>query len=267
MRRAVLTIRAKEGNMPWNPKEATTRPPVDERKFVSPVIEEVITETKKKLKDNELAAIFENCFPNTLDTTVTTSIINGKPDTFIITGDIDAMWLRDSSAQVWPYLPYTAKDEKLTTLFHGLIGRQARCILIDAYANAYMRDPTAKTDNQWAQDDQTEMRCGVYERKWEIDSLCYPIRLAHGYWKETGDKKPFDDEWRLAMRTVVATFKMQQRKNGDGPYHFFRKSEHALSNNGYGAPTKKVGMIHCGFRPSDDACKWPFLIPISASAT
>ena len=240
------------------------RPPVAERKFVSPAIEQVITQTKKKLKDKQLAVLFETCFPNTLDTTVTISIINGKPDTFIITGDIDAMWLRDSSAQVWPYLPYAAKDKALTQLFQGLIGRQARCILLDPYANAYMRDPTATTHLEWSQSDDTDMKPGVAERKWEIDSLCYPIRLAHGYWKATSDNTPFDDEWRQAMHTVVATFKTQQRKTDQGPYRFLRKatsSNEMMPLNGYGAPTKKVGMIHSGFRPSDDACVLPFLIP------
>ncbi|ESQ94613.1 hypothetical protein ABENE_00540 [Asticcacaulis benevestitus DSM 16100 = ATCC BAA-896] len=244
------------------------RPPVVERKFVSPAIEQVISQTKKKLKDKQLATLFETCFPNTLDTTVTTSVImtesGAKPDTFIITGDIDAMWLRDSSAQVWPYLTYAAKDKALTTLFHGLIGRQARCILLDPYANAYMRDPTAKTNIEWSQSDDTDMKPGVAERKWEIDSLCYPIRLAHGYWKATSDTTPFDDAWRQAMRTVVATFKTQQRKTDQGPYRFLREatsSSEMMPLNGYGAPTKKVGLIHSGFRPSDDACVLPFLIP------
>jgi meiotically up-regulated gene 157 (Mug157) protein len=240
------------------------RPPVGKRKFVSPAIEQVITQTKKKLKDKSLAALFETCFPNTLDTTVTTSVINGKPDTFIITGDIDAMWLRDSSAQVWPYLPYAARDKALTQLFQGLIGRQARCILIDPYANAFMRDPAAKSNLEWSQADDTEMKPGVAERKWEIDSLCYPIRLAHGYWKATGDTTPFDSEWRQAMQTVVKTFQTQQRKTDPGPYRFMRKaasSNEMMPLNGYGAPTKKVGLIHSGFRPSDDACVLPFLIP------
>jgi uncharacterized protein len=240
------------------------RPPSIKRNFISKVIDDVIDDLTKKLrgeKKDKLATLFENCFPNTLDSTVTAIAAMAKLDTFIITGDINAMWLRDSSAQVWPYLPYAAKDATLTTLFHGLIGRQARCILIDPYANAYMWDPTKPTDNQWAKDDKTDMKLGVFERKWEIDSLCYPIRLAHGYWKATGDKTPFDGEWREAMGVVVKTFKEQQRKNNPGPYSFWRKSEGALINDGYGAETNKVGLIHSGFRPSDDACEYPFLIP------
>lgn len=228
--------------------------------YVSPAIEKVIADTKKTLKDKELAALFENCFPNTLDTTVTVTTVGGKPDTFLITGDIDAIWLRDSSAQVWPYLPYAAKDEKLTILFQGLIGRQARCILLDPYANAFLQDSKAMSSFSWVKEGETEMKPGVAERKWEIDSLCYPIRLAHGYWKATRDHAPFDAEWRDAMQLVVKTFQEQQRKSDDGPYRFQREDA-MLPNNGYGAPTKKVGMIHSGFRPSDDPCVYPFLIP------
>ena len=86
------------------------------RNFTSTAIEDKIVEVKQFLgADSELAWMFENCFPNTLDTTVRTAYINGKPDTFVITGDIPAMWLRDSSAQVWPYLPFAKSDAKLKT--------------------------------------------------------------------------------------------------------------------------------------------------------
>jgi len=229
-------------------------------KYTSPAIETVIARTTAALKDKDLARLFENCFPNTLDTTVTVS----EGDAFVITGDIDAMWLRDSSAQVWPYLPYAKGDDALTTLFRGLIRRQARCILIDPYANAFMPDPGQKSNLEWAQDDLTDMVPGVAERKWEIDSLCYPVRLAHGYWKATGDTAPFDTTWQQAARTIVKTFRDQQRLHGNGPYHFQRKAANPVDTlplNGYGAPTKKVGLIHAGFRPSDDACVYPFNIP------
>ncbi len=238
----------------------SARPAPADRKFASPAVEACIAATKAKIHDPDLAVLFENCFPNTLDTTVTVS----DGDSFVITGDIDAMWLRDSSAQVWPYLPMAKGDDALTTLFRGLIARQARSILIDPYANAFMRDPTAKTDLVWALDDDTDMAAGVAERKWEIDSLCFPMRLAHGYWQATGDTTPFDDTWRGAAELVLKTFREQQRKDGDGPYHFQRKAANPVDTlplNGYGAPTKKVGLIHAGFRPSDDACVYPFNIP------
>ena len=101
-------------------------------------------------------------------------------------------------------------------MFRGLIGRQARCILLDPYANAFLPDPTSKKPLSWAVDDLTDMRPGVAERKWEVDSLCYCIRLAHGYWKATGDTAPFDKEWTQAMRLVVATFANSSENKGRG---------------------------------------------------
>ncbi|URX62957.1 glycoside hydrolase family 125 protein [Luteibacter anthropi] len=246
------------------PRFVSKRPPVERRKFTSPAVEALIVAAKKKIADPELAWLFENCFPNTLDTTVEVGRLDGFEDTFVVTGDIDAMWLRDSSAQVWPYLPLAAKDEALRKLFRGLIRRQSRCISIDPYANAFLPDPKAKSTLDWAQADDTDMRPGVAERKWEIDSLCYPVRLAHGYWQTTGDREPFDDSWREASKLIVRTFREQQRKDGPGPYHFQRQSPHPSESQflkGYGNPTRPVGMIHQMFRPSDDATLYPFNIP------
>ena len=246
------------------PRFPTKRPPLAKRKFVSESVEALIASTKKKIADPELAWIFENCFPNTLDTTVELGKLDGYEDTFVVTGDIDAMWLRDSSAQVWPYLPLTAKDEKLRKLFRGLIRRQSRCISIDPYANAFLPDPRGKSELDWAQADHTDMRPGVAERKWEIDSLCYPVRLAHGYWQTTGDREPFDESWRAATQLIVKTFREQQRKDGHGPYHFQRTSPKPTESqflDGYGQPTRPVGLIHAMFRPSDDATVYPFNIP------
>lgn len=245
-------------------KFVSHRPPLGQRKFTSPAVEKAIAQTKAKIGDPELAWLFENCYPNTLDTTVQVGTLHGKPDTFIVTGDIDAMWMRDSSAQVWPYVPLAAHDESLRRLFRGLIRRHAVCIAIDPYANAFMPDPRAKSTLTWAQQDATDMRPGVAERKWEIDSLCYPIRLANAYWKATGDRQPFDDDWRAAMHTVVDTFRVQQRKHGPGPYHFQRPSANPTDTQflgGFGNPTRPVGLIHAMFRPSDDACVYPLFIP------
>ncbi|MFO7768024.1 MAG: glycoside hydrolase family 125 protein, partial [bacterium] len=210
--------------------------------------------------DPELAWLFENCFPNTLDTTVEFSTREGKPDTFVITGDIEAMWLRDSSAQVWPYLPLARQDPALRELLEGVIRRQTRCIHIDPYANAFNREPG---ESPWA-DDLTEMQPMLHERKWEVDSLCYPIRLAYGYWKSTGDTAPFDAEWKGAMERVLETFTTQQRKEGRGPYRFQRVTgwqTDTVPGAGWGNPIRPVGLIVSIFRPSDDAATFPFLVP------
>lgn len=237
------------------------RVPESQRKFKSPAVEKLVADIKKNIGNKEIAWLFENCFPNTLDTTVDFEIINGKPDTFVITGDIDAMWLRDSSAQVWPYLTLMKQDKNLQELIKGVINRQVKCILKDPYANAFYKDESRVSE--W-KDDKTLMLPGVHERKWEIDSLCYPIRLAYGYWKETGDTSPFDTDWQQAMQLVVKTFKEQQRLENNGPYKFERTTSWATDGvplGGYGYPTKKTGLIHAMFRPSDDATVFPFNIP------
>ncbi|MGH8147587.1 MAG: glycoside hydrolase family 125 protein, partial [Rhodanobacteraceae bacterium] len=247
-----------------SPRFASKRPPLAQRKFTSPAVEREIARIESKIGDPKLRWLFGNCYPNTLDTTVHVGTLDGKPDTFIVTGDIDAMWLRDSSAQVWPYLALAAHDEALQRLYRGLIHRHARCIAIDPYANAFMADPRARTNLPWAQHDDTDMQPGVAERKWEIDSLCWTIRLAHGYWQATGDRVPFDDNWRTAMRAVLVTFREQQRKQGPGPYHFQRQAASptdTLALGGYGWPAKPVGLIYSMFRPSDDACKYPLFVP------
>lgn len=236
------------------------RPPLADRKFTSEAIEDVIIKTKKTIPDKQLGWLFENCFPNTLDTTVDFEMINGKPDTYVITGDIDAMWLRDSSAQVWPYLPFIKEDKKLQELIKGVINRQTKCILLDPYANAFYKDPNKISE--W-KNDLTDMKPGIHERKWEIDSLCYPIRLANKYWQLTGDASCFDNDWLEAMRKVLQTFTEQQRKNGEGPYTFQRTTSWATDGvplSGYGYPVKPVGLICSMFRPSDDATIFPFLI-------
>jgi len=236
------------------------RPEKAKRKFTSPLVEETIQRVKNTIKDPELAWMFENCYPNTLDTTVQFSMKNGRPDTFVITGDIHAMWLRDSSAQVWPYVQFANKDEKLKQLLAGVINRQTQCILIDPYANAFNDGPTG---SQWEKD-LTKMRPELHERKWEIDSLCYPIRLAYGYWKKTGDVSCFNKSWKKAMKLVVQTFKEQQRKKNHGPYKFQRMTavqSDTVAGGGYGNPINPTGLICSTFRPSDDSTIFSFLVP------
>lgn len=237
------------------------RPLPGKRRFTSPAVDVLIEEIKSKIGDKELGWMFENCFPNTLDTTVFYNELNGLPDTYVITGDIDAMWQRDSSAQVNPYLLLCAKDEKLSKMVEGLIHRQNRNILLDPYANAFYKDE--KQISQW-KNDKTEMKPGVHERKWELDSLCYCIRLAYTYWKLTGNTAMLNEQWYSAMQLAVQTMQVQQRKTDKGPYHFQRSGgggNDTLQGNGFGQPVKPTGMICSAFRNSDDACTYLYNIP------
>jgi meiotically up-regulated gene 157 (Mug157) protein len=242
------------------------RPATGQRRFVSDAVEAKIVEVKRTIADPELAWLFENCLPNTLDTTVTFGMHENRPDTYVITGNINAMWLRDSTAQVTPYLPLAREDRKLKDMIAGVINRQTRCILIDPYANSF--DFGAKAC-PWGENDKPPIRAELCERKWEIDSLCYPVRLAHAYWKTTGDASCFHADWKQATRRTVQTFRDEQRKKAPGSYTFQRITDNPIDTvpfGGRGNPTRSVGLIHSGFRPSDDACIYPFLIPSNSFA-
>ena len=258
----ILTLAAC-GNPPQEQtaKLYTDRPPVEERAFVSPAVDAAIETIAAQITHPKLAEMFRKCFPNTLDTTVHyAEDEDGRPDTYVYTGDIPAMWLRDSGAQVWPYLAYVNEDEGLRKMIAGVINRQFKCILIDPYANAFNVKPVGPADKT----DYPEPGPYVFERKWEIDSHCYPVRLAYAYWKKTGDTSVFGDLWMNTAKTILATFKEQQRKEGHGSYIFLRETDRQLDTKcvvGQGNPVKPVGLIASAFRPSDDATTFEFLIP------
>lgn len=237
------------------------RPAEGERLFTSEKIEQVIDDVTSQLTNPKLALMFRNCFPNTLDTTVHfREDKDGNPDTFVYTGDIHAMWLRDSGAQVWPYVQFAAQDEHLRRMIAGVINRQFLSITIDPYANAFNDGPTG---GHWMTDG-TDMNPNDHERKWEIDSQCYPIRLAHEYWKVTGDTSVFGEKWIDGMKAILATLREQQRKEGHGSYRFTRVTDRQLDTkccNGMGNPVKPCGLIASSFRPSDDATTFEFLVP------
>ena len=254
---ATLPVLADNGHFP---PLVSQRPAEADRAFRSVAVDSCIAAVKCQLTNPYLAWLFENCLPNTLDTTV--EFCDGGDDTFIITGDIPAMWLRDSGAQVWPYLRFVGTDAKLRGMVRGLLRRQFRCILIDPYANAFTFSPDSMSPS-WSKD-YTQMRPGVFERKYELDSHCYVLRLAHGYWKASGDASVFDNLWEETLRTVLRTMREQQRKDGTTPYKFMR-STHAMhdtqSNYGLGHPAKPCGLIVSSFRPSDDCTLLPYLVP------
>ena len=237
----------------------TNRPATADRLFVSTAIEREIKKVKSLLTNPKLAWMFENCFPNTLDTTVHfEKDENGKNDTFVYTGDIHAMWLRDSGAQVWPYVQFVNEDKHLKDMIEGVIRRQFKCINIDPYANAFNKDPIPDEENEYITD-RTRMTPLHHERKWELDSPCYPVRLAYEFWKKTGDTSVFDEIWVEAAHNIVATLKDQQRKEGLGQYSFIRAGGEL--HGGYGSPVNPVGLVACNFRPSDDYTVLLFLVP------
>jgi meiotically up-regulated gene 157 (Mug157) protein len=245
------------------------RPSPAKRCFTSPAIEKVIIDISSRIKDPELAWLFANCFPNTLDTTVDHGTdAKGKPDTFVITGDIDAMWLRDSTNQVWPYLAFVKKDPALARLIEGVVRRQTRCVLLDPYANAFFKDGTR--ESEW-KSDKTEMRPGVHERKYELDSLCAVLRLSCGYHAATDDTAPFDAKWIRAVRLIIDTIEAQQAGLGEpdyAAYSFARSGIQPIDTVpfGCGHPAARCGLSKSPFRPSDDAHHLPFLIPANAMA-
>jgi meiotically up-regulated gene 157 (Mug157) protein len=249
-----------QGVCPTDAIRKTNRPDADKRLFHSKAVEKQIQFVQKLLTNARLSWMFTNCFPNTIDTTVHLSMIDGVPDTFVYTGDIHAMWLRDSGAQVFPYVQLCSKDKELKTMIAGVLNRQFKCINIDPYANAFNMGPTG---SDWDKD-ETKMLPDLHERKWEIDSLCYPLRLAYQYWKETGDTSVFNEVWLKAVTNILKTFKDQQRKEGHGSYSFLRVTNRALdtvTNGGWGNPVKPVGLIASTFRPSDDATTFLYLVP------
>ena len=240
------------------------RPSEGNRLFTSEVVELKIQDIKAMLVNPKIAWMFENCYPNTLDTTVHFDEGGnaGRGDTFIYTGDIPAMWLRDSGAQVWPYVRYAAVDPNMRKMIAGTIIRQFKFICMDPYANAFNDGPTGEGHT----DDKTGERPNknVFERKWEIDSHCYPIRLAYAYWKTTGDTSVFDEEWLDAIELTLKVFKDQQRKKGHGDYFFLRETDRQFDTKccvGKGNPVKPCGLIASSFRPSDDATTFEFLVP------
>lgn len=199
---------------------------------------------------------FNAAFANTLLTTVKRQ---EDGTTFMLTGDIPAMWLRDSTAQVRPYLVIAKEDEDLADMIAGLVKKQFFYINIDPYANAFNETPNGAGH----QTDDTKMNDWIWERKYEIDSLCYPVQLAYLLYKNTGRHDQFNQDFIEGVKKILEVFKVEQDHN-QSPYTFIRdtnRPEDTLINEGRGAEVVPTGMTWSGFRPSDDACKYGYLVP------
>lgn len=219
------------------------------------------TEDKLKALKPEVLPLFRRCYLNTLESTVA-PLDDGT--TFVITGDIPAMWLRDSTAQVHPYIRLAAEDAAIRRLVNGLIRRQAKYLLIDPYANAFNCAP----NGHGHQTDKTQMNSWVWERKFELDSLCYPVQLLRDYVETTGDMDIFDATVHSMLQTIVTTMQIEQSHDERSPYIFERRgrASDTLPFGGRGRRTNVTGMVWSGFRPSDDACAFGYLIPANMFA-
>jgi meiotically up-regulated gene 157 (Mug157) protein len=211
----------------------------------------------------ELAELFTSCYLNTLETTVE---LLEDGTAFVLTGDIPAMWLRDSTAQVMPYVPLAARDDDVRDLARGLIRRQARYVDLDPYANAFNREPTGPA----LPDDRPVPGPWVWERKFELDSLCYPLALWDAYWAATQDVAAFDASVRAMAWAIVELLRVEQDHDRRSRYTFDRPNPWApfdtMPFRGKGTRTNWTGMIWSGFRPSDDACTFGYLIPANMFA-
>lgn len=226
------------------------------------LIRNIATDVSQNIKDEKLKKLFFNCFIDTMETTLNIA----EDDTFIITGDIPAMWLRDSTSQIEHYLPFINDYAELKDIFIGLINRQMQCILIDPYANAFNKEANGrKWDN-----DITKDSPWVWERKYEIDSLCYPVRLIYKYWKTSNDDSFFNKEIKKVFEIIIDLWNTEQYHLEKSDYSFQRLNcspTDTLCNNGLGNPVGYTGMTWSGFRPSDDACEYGYLVPANMFAS
>ena len=220
------------------------------------------TEEILKTKAPELAPFFKRCFLNTIETTVT-QLEDGSY--FVITGDIPAMWLRDSAAQLKPYIRYANEDESLREILKSIIEKHAFYVCLDPYANAFNAKHNPDSHN-----DETDFYHElIWERKYEVDSLCAPLYLAYEYYNTTLDTSIFTDTFHEMLQKIFETFKKEQNHTVNSTYFFNRKNCPALDtlpNDGRGEEVAYTGMTWSGFRPSDDRCKRGYLIPANMMA-
>lgn len=220
-------------------------------------MKEKIVIFEKQITNEKLRKMFHNCFYNTLDTTIE---FLDNDEVYLVTGDIPAMWLRDSSASVIQYLDFVNIDEDIFKLIKGLIKRQFFYINVDPYTNAFNKEPNGAGHK----DDHGLRTPFTWERKFEIDSLCYPIWLIYSVYNSTKDITLLDDLFVITCKTIMNVFKKEQNHHELSDYYHYRDGEKEgfnIPNHGKGGEIKQTGMIWSGYRPSDDACKYGFFIP------
>ncbi len=228
--------------------------------YSSAIAERLFAEIESRLGE-EIAAVFRACYLDTLDKTIE---ILPDGSAFVVTGDIPAMWLRDSAAQLTPYLHFLAEDPLLADTAIAVSRRQLDFIRLDPYANAF----NASADGAGHHADQTAMSPWVWERKYEIDSLAYPIQLAHDVWQLTG-RTDHLTAFVDAAEKIVELWRTEQDHERSSPYRFQRfdgAETDTLGREGRGEPVGATGLSWSGFRPSDDVCAFHYNIPANMFA-
>lgn len=221
------------------------------------VMREEIDKICQTISHPKLKKMFKQCFFNTVETTAE-FLDDGS--VFILTGDIHAMWLRDSSAQVIQYMSFAGVDPDVDELIRGLIKRQLFYILQDPYANSFNKEPSGKGHNG----DECVKDPYVWERKFEIDSLCYPLFLIFRYYQTTGNADVFGGDFPAALDKILQVFRTEQNHAARSDYYHFRPcdaAELSIPNRGHGSAVANNGLIWSGYRPSDDPCKYGYFIP------
>ncbi|OAX85154.1 hypothetical protein ACJ72_00456 [Emergomyces africanus] len=261
------------------------------RTFSSPLVEQVISEVTSRMVDKDLAQIFRNAFPNTLDTTVRWHVngtekknsLQGQawegPQSFIVTGDINAEWLRDSTNQLSQYQRLAKKDPKIKTLILGAINTQVEYVLQSPYCNAFQPPPpsclkpipsTQKDTVHPAYDKSV-----VFECKYELDSLAHFLALSNRFYAETKSTEFISHKWYRAVQAVLRVIQEQSEPTfaEDGQYDrneytFYRWTDvgtETLNLGGIGNPLNSgTGLVRSAFRPSDDATTFGYFIPANA---
>ncbi|WP_435890174.1 glycoside hydrolase family 125 protein [Companilactobacillus muriivasis] len=234
------------------------------KQMISPEIKQFMSEVTEKagVEHADWAKVFNVTYANTLETTVKKI---ADDDNFILTGDIPAMWQRDSTCQVRPYLVMAQQIPEVSDFIRGVIKRQFFNMNHDPYANAFNNEP----NNAGHQKDHTEMTPWIWERKFEIDSLCFPVQLAYLLFKNTGRIDHFDADFISGIKKMLTVFETEQHHMTKSEYRFERdddRPEDTLTHNGLGSPVKETGMIWSAFRPSDDACVYGYLVPANMFA-
>jgi meiotically up-regulated gene 157 (Mug157) protein len=274
------------------------RPAKQCRTFESPLVEKVIKDMNEKMLDKDLARIFENAFPNTLDTTVKWHVDGAEKSSkghsswlggaeawegaqsFIVTGDISAEWLRDSTNQLAQYQRLAKKDSAIETLLLGAINTQAEYVIASPYCNAFQPPPPSKiktSDN--GQGDSVHPAyepSQVFECKYEIDSLAHFLSLANQFHNHTGSTAFITKRWLQAVNSLVEVIDEQSKSTFDPKtgsftlqeYRFQRQTNtgtETLNLAGNGNPLNYgTGLVRSAFRPSDDATILGFFIPGNA---